>query len=80
MKYNEAIKRAREYKALDQKDIADILNTTQQQVSLYETGQREMKASQIVALSRALNLTSDFLLGITDSPTPPKRPVNNPTE
>ncbi len=31
MNYNEALRRAREYMDLEQKDIAEILNTTQQQ-------------------------------------------------
>lgn len=66
MKYNEALKRARETKELTQENIAQILNTTRQQISLYETGQREMKASQIIKLSTTLNITSDYLLGLTN--------------
>ncbi len=66
MKYNEALKRARETKELTQENIAKILNTTRQQISLYETGQREMKASQIITLCKALNITSDYLLGLTN--------------
>ena len=68
MKYNEALKRAREYKELEQKNLAKILKTTQQQISLYETGQREMKVSQIIELSKALNLSADYILGLTDNP------------
>lgn len=70
MHYNDALKRAREYRKLGQKDIAAILHTTQQQISLYETGQRELKTSQIVILCNALNCSSDYLLGLTDTPTP----------
>lgn len=66
MEINEALIRAREQKEKSQKDIANILNTTQQQISLYETGQREMKASQIITLCKALNITSDYLLGLTN--------------
>jgi transcriptional regulator with XRE-family HTH domain len=66
MKYNEALKRARETKELTQENIAQILNTTRQQISLYETGQREMRASQIITLCTALNITSDYLLGLTN--------------
>ncbi len=68
MQYNEALKRAREYKELEQKNIAKILKTTQQQISLYETGQRELKASQIITLCKTLNVTSDYLLGLSDKP------------
>ena len=74
MKYNEALKRMREYKELEQKQIAYILNTTQQQISLYETGQRELKTSQIIELAKTLNLSTDYILGITDIPKPlPKK-------
>lgn len=74
MNYNESIKRAREYKELEQKEIAKILNTTQQQISLYETGQREMKTNQIVKLCKELNLSADYILGLTNEPKPlPKK-------
>ena len=66
MEINEALIRAREQKEKNQEDIANILNTTQQQISLYETGKREMKASQIITLCKALNITSDYLLGLTN--------------
>ena len=65
---NEALKRAREYRELEQKNVAEILGTTQQQISLYETGQREMKSSQIIKLCKELNLSADFVLGIKDKP------------
>lgn len=68
MNYNEALKRAREYRELEQKNVAEILGTTQQQISLYETGQREMKSSQIIKLCKELNLSADFVLGIKDKP------------
>lgn len=72
MRYNDALKRAREYYNLGQKDMAAILHTTQQQISLYETGQRELKTSQIIMLCKALHCSSDYLLGLTDTPTPLK--------
>lgn len=68
MNYNEALKRARERKELEQKNIAEILSTTQQQISLYETGQRELKTSQIIKLCKTLNLSADYILGLTDTP------------
>lgn len=68
MNYNEALRRAREHCELEQKDIAKILNTTQQQISLYETGQREMKSSQIIRLCKELKLSADFVLGLKDKP------------
>ena len=66
MLINEALLRARENKELKQENIAKILNTTRQQISLYERGLREMKASQIVKLCKALNISADYLLGMKD--------------
>ncbi len=68
MNYNEALRRAREHCELEQRDVAEILNTTQQQISLYETGQREMKSSQIIKLCKELNVSADFVLGLKDKP------------
>ncbi len=68
MIYNEALKNAREYKELEQKKIAEILQTTQQQVSLYETGKRELKTTQIIKLCKCLNLSADYILGLIDEP------------
>lgn len=66
MNYNEALKRARELRGLGQKNIATILNTTQQQISLYENGMRELKTTQIIKLCKTLNLSADYLLGLSD--------------
>lgn len=68
MQYNQALKRVREYKELEQKNIAYILNTTQQQISLYETGQRELKTTQIIKLANTLNISADYILGLIDEP------------
>ena len=50
---------------INQSDLARILNTTQQQISKYETGTRELRESQIVAICREFHVSADFLLGIT---------------
>lgn len=73
MKYNEALKRTRENKELTQKQMAEILNTTQQQYSLYETGQREMKTPQIIKICKALNISADYLLGLPKGLPYPER-------
>lgn len=68
MNHNNALRRMREYCDLEQRDIAEILNTTQQQISLYETGQREMRSSQIIKLCKELKLSDDFILGLKNEP------------
>ena len=60
------LKRLKEMHKMTQTDLAIILETTQQQVSKYETGTRELKESQIRRLCREFNVSADFLLGIED--------------
>lgn len=66
MNYDEALKRARESRCMSQQEIATILKTTQQQISLYETGKRELKTSQIIKLCKEINISADYLLGLTN--------------
>ena len=60
------LKRLKEMHKITQTDLAKILETTQQQVSKYEIGARELKESQIKRLCREFNVSADFLLGIED--------------
>ena len=47
-----------------QLDIAEILNTTQQQYSKYETGTQELPARHIVTLCKFYKVSADEILGI----------------
>lgn len=48
---------------MSQQDLADILGTTKQVISRYETGQREPKISVAKQYSEKLNLPLSFFLG-----------------
>ena len=50
MYYTQRLKDLREDRDLHQADIAAVLDTTQQQYSLYETGKRKMDVEQIIRL------------------------------
>lgn len=58
------LKRVRTQKGYSQLEIAELLNTTQQQYSKYETGAQELPARHIVALSKFYKVPSDTLLGL----------------
>lgn len=47
-----------------QLEIANVLNTTQQQYSKYETGTQELPARHIVTLCYFYKVSADELLGI----------------
>lgn len=73
MNYAEALKRFREDNELKQKDIADVINTTQQQYSLYETGMREMRSSQIIKICSHYGISADYILGLPQNLKYPRR-------
>ena len=51
---------------IDQKELAIVLETTQQQVSLYERGKRKLNEDQIIEICRRFSVSADFLLGLRD--------------
>lgn len=70
MNYADALKRLREYNSCTQKDMAEVLKTSQQQWSLYENGLRELKTTQIIELAKKFNISADYILGLTDEKRP----------
>lgn len=56
------IKELRENSELTQKELAKLLNITQQQYSLYENGIREPKIEHIIKLCKFYHITSDYIL------------------
>ena len=63
MEIAEKIKSLREDKDLTQQDIADILDTTRQQVYKYENGLQEMTVSRLAKLCRFYGVSDDYILG-----------------
>lgn len=55
----------REDHDLKQKDIAEILGTTQQVYSRYENGENEMPVRHIITLCKFYNVSADYILGLT---------------
>lgn len=65
MKVTESITKIRKSKQLSQAYIAEILQTTQQQYSKYETGMQEIPVRHIIKLCEFYKVTANELLGIT---------------
>ena len=61
------IRKIRIERGLSQLDIAELLNTTQQQYSKYETGQNEIPVRHIVTLCKFYGVSSDWLLGLKEN-------------
>lgn len=64
------LKDLREDKDLFQKDIAKILETTQQYYSEYEKGKRQIPTEKIIKLAKFYNTSTDYILGLTNEIKP----------
>ena len=64
--YYKRIRELREDHDKTQKDIALILNTTQQHYSRIEKGQTEITADRVVILAKYYNVSTDYILGLSE--------------
>ena len=64
--YYEIIRELREDRDLKQKDISNILGTTQQVYSRYENGINEIPVRHIITLCKFYHVSADYLLGLSD--------------
>ncbi len=64
----ERLKDLREDNDLKQKEVANILNTTQQVYSRYENGLNEIPIHHLITLSNFYKVSTDYILGLTDNP------------
>ncbi|MBQ7936852.1 MAG: helix-turn-helix transcriptional regulator [Clostridia bacterium] len=66
------IKDIREDNDLLQKDMAEIIKTTQQQYSKIELGRSDIYGEKVVLIAKKFNLSADYILGLIDEPRPLK--------
>jgi len=66
------LKQARKNKGLTQDYVAKILGTTYQTISNYERGIRDPDTDSLTRLANLYEISIDWLLGLTDDPTPPQ--------
>ena len=60
------LKDLREDNDINQAEIAKLLQTTVQQYSRYERGERELPMHHFLTLARFYNVSLDYLAGLTD--------------
>ncbi|MBP3379197.1 MAG: helix-turn-helix transcriptional regulator [Clostridia bacterium] len=68
MNYYQRIKDLREDKDITQDHLADLLDTTQQQISKWENGTQKMGIDKYIKLAIYYNVSLDYLAGLTDKP------------
>ena len=63
------IRDLREDRDLTQKQVATVLNCSQQVYSNYELGQRDLPLAVLLALADYYGVSTDYILGRTNDPT-----------
>jgi len=64
--YTEIIRELREDHDLTQRELAEILGTTQQVYSRYEKGINEIPLRHIITLCNFYKVSADYILGMTE--------------
>ncbi len=62
------LKEIRKAKGISQIRLAIDLNTSQNTISRYETGEREPGINELIKIADYFNVSVDYLLGRTDNP------------
>ena len=62
------LKELRKKKGLSQLRLATDLNTTQNTISRYETGEREPGIEELIKIADYFNVSVDYLIGRTENP------------
>ncbi|MDD6095200.1 MAG: helix-turn-helix transcriptional regulator [Clostridia bacterium] len=62
------LKELRKAKGITQLKLAMDLNTNQNTISRYETGEREPSLSELIKIADYFDVSADYLLGRTENP------------
>ncbi len=62
------LRELRKKRGISQLKLAMDLNTSQNTISRYETGEREAGYKELIAIADYFNVSIDYLLGRTDVP------------
>ena len=62
------LKELRKKKGISQLRLATELNTTQNTISRYETGEREPGIAELIKIADYFNISVDYLIGRTNDP------------
>lgn len=68
MNYRIRMRNLREDHDLTQKEVATIINKSQQGYSHIEDGRAELKIDDLIRLCKFYNVSSDYFIGISENP------------
>ncbi|MBQ8684113.1 MAG: helix-turn-helix transcriptional regulator [Clostridia bacterium] len=66
------LKDLREDADVKQATLAAYLHIKQNTYSQYENGQRQLPVDVLIRLAAYFGVSTDYILGLTDDPTPPR--------
>lgn len=67
MKYHERLKALRENAGKTQKEIADIIETSQSYYAQYENGKRPIPFDRIIKLAEYYHVSIDYIAGVSET-------------
>ena len=67
MYFYQRLRDLREDEDLPQWKVAIILNASQQQYCLYETGKRQIPFDKVIKLAKFYNVSIDYIAGLTNN-------------
>ncbi len=70
MDYAQRIRDLREDKDLTQEAVSKLLKTSQSYYAQYENRKRPLPTEHLITLCKFYNVSSDYILGFTNTPTP----------
>lgn len=77
MYYTQRLKDLREDNDLTQEELAEKLGMKREQYRRYENGINEIKAKHIIMFANFYNVSTDYILGLTNNPKPSYQIKNN---
>ncbi len=68
MDYRTRLRHIREDRDLTQAEVGKVIEKSQQGYNHIETGRAELKIDDLIRLCRFYNLSSDYIIGLSDNP------------
>ena len=66
--FSSRLQKIRIERGFSRQEVADILEIKSRAYQYYEEGKREPNYDKLVALAKHLKVSSDYLLGLSDTP------------
>ena len=73
-KFGERVRELRKQRNITQAKLGEFLGLAQQSIAAWETGRAYPDVDGLISLSKLFDVSTDYLLGIADDPSPAAQP------